>query len=119
MPKTTHSRYPTRRLDVSVGISYADSMDTGLRALLEVASKEERLLANPAPSAFVSKLDESAVVLTLRAWVARADYFPTMFDLTRAVKLAVEEAGLTIPFPQRDVHLDQAPAGTGSPGSRR
>ena len=106
-PLTNYSRNPVRRLDVSVGISYADSLDTGLKVLLEVASKEERLLSTPAePSAFVAKLDESSVVLTLRAWVARENYFAVLFDLTRAVKLGVEAAGLTIPFPQRDVHLD-------------
>ena len=105
-PLTNYSRNQTRRLDVPIGISYADSIDAGLRALLDVAAKEPRLLDTPEPAAFVSKLDDSSVVLTLRVWVRREDFFPVKFDLTRATKLAIEAAGLTIPFPQRDVHLD-------------
>lgn len=105
-PLTNYSRNATRRLDVSVGISYSDSIDAGLRAILEAAASESRLLPDPPPRAFVAKLDDSAVVLTLRSWVARENYFDVMFDLTRNLKLAVESAGLTIPFPQRDVHLD-------------
>lgn len=107
-PLTNFSRNATRRLDVSVGISYSDSIDAGLRALLETASAEKRLLTDPPPRAFVAKLDESSVVLTLRSWVARENYFDVLFDLTRDLKLAIESAGLTIPFPQRDVHLDGA-----------
>ena len=63
-------------------------------------------MGDPAPRAFVSKLDDSGVVLTLRVWVPREVYFDVLFDATRAIKLAIEAAGLTIPFPQRDVHFD-------------
>ena len=109
-PLTNFSRNPTRRLDVPVGISYSDSVDAGLRALLKLASEEKRLLDDPAPQALVSSLDDSSVTLVLRVWVRREDYWPVRNDLTRAIKLAVEAAGLTIPFPQRDVHLIPAKA---------
>ena len=57
---------------------------------------------------FVDALADSSVNLSLRVWVKREDYWPTRRDLTQKVKLALEEAGLTIPFPQRDVHLKNA-----------
>lgn len=107
-PLTNYSRNPTRRLDVPVSISYGDSIDTGLRTLMETAAREPRLLPDPAPRAFVASLDDSGVALTLRVWVPREVFFDVKFDLSRALKLAVEEAGLTIPFPQRDVHLRDA-----------
>ncbi len=102
---TNYSANPTRRLDIPVGISYADSIDAGLRALLETAKSDGRVLADPAPAALVTGMDDSAVVLTLRVWLPREVYWAAKFDLTRAVKLAIEAAGLTIPFPQRDVHI--------------
>ncbi len=105
-PLTNSTMNSTRRIDIPVSISYRDSIDTGLRVLLKWAADEPRLLQDPEPRAFVSKLDDSGVVLTLRIWVPREIYFDVLFDATRGVKLAIEDAGLTIPFPQRDVHLD-------------
>ena len=105
-PLTNYTFNSSRRIDIPVSISYKDPLDTGLRVLLDCASAESRLLQDPPPRAFVSKLDESGVVLTLRVWVPREVYFDVLFDMTRALKLAVEAAGLTIPFPQRDIHFD-------------
>lgn len=111
-PLTNYTFNTTRRIDIPISISYRDSIDAGLRALMECAAAESRLLEDPAPQSFVSKLDESGVVLTLRVWVPRELYFDVLFDMTRAVKLAIEAAGLTIPFPQRDVHVvGDAPLG--------
>lgn len=109
-PLTNYTRNPTRRLDIPVAISYGDSLDTGLRVLLDIASRETRLLPDPAPRAFVAALGDNGVELTLRAWVPRADFFDVKFDLSRALKLAIEDAGLTIPFPQRDVRVTQCVA---------
>lgn len=106
LPISNFSVNPSRRLDIPVSISYSDSMDAGIRALLDLAATEKRLLPDPAPAAMVSSLDDSAVTLTLRVWVSRQDYWAVRFDLTRAAKLAVEAAGLTIPFPQRVVHIE-------------
>ncbi len=100
-----YTRNGRRRLSVSVGIAYGDSIDRGLETLLAVAAGEARLLPDPAPSAAVTALGDSAVTLTLRGWTTVEDYWPTVFDLNRRVKLSIEEAGLSIPFPQRDVHL--------------
>ena len=110
-PLTNYTMNSTRRIDIPVSISYRDSIDTGLRVLMKCAADEPRLLQDPEPRAFVSKLDDSGVVLTLRVWVPREVYFDVLFDATRAIKLAIEKAGLTIPFPQRDVHLDAPPPG--------
>ena len=111
-PITNYSRNPNRRLDVAVDVAYSDSIDAGLRALLGAAAAEPRLLAEPAPAAMATALGESAVTLTLRVWTKREDYWNVRFALIRATKLAIQDAGLTIPFPQRDVHVvpDLVPA---------
>ncbi len=108
-PLTNFSRNPSRRLDIAVGISYGDSIDAGIKALLAVAAAESRLLGDPAPQAFAQALDESSVSLVLRVWVPRDAYWDVRFALVQAAKQAVEAAGLTIPFPQRDVHLVPPP----------
>lgn len=100
-----YTRNGRRRLAVSVGIAYSDSIDQGLEVLRAVAAEEPRLLPDPEPSVAVTALGDSAVTLTLRGWTSVEDYWPTTFDLNRRVKLAIEAAGLTIPFPQCDVHL--------------
>ena len=100
-----YTRNGKRRIDLTVGISYADDLDRGLQVLSDLAAAEKRFLPDPAPTAFVSALADSAVNLTLRGWTTVDDYWPTRFDLTRQAKLSIEAAGLSIPFPQRDVHL--------------
>ena len=104
-PVINYDRNPERLVRLSVGISYRDSIDAGVRALLEVAQAEPRALADKPPQVFVDSLGDSSVTLSLRVWVSRADYWPARRALTQASKEAIERAGLTIPFPQRDVHL--------------
>jgi len=76
---------------------------------LEVAratlADEPRLLADPAPQAMVTALADSSVNVNLRGWVNAGDYFPVVFDLNKTIKRRLEDAGFTIPFPQRDVHI--------------
>lgn len=105
-----YTRNGKRRLSVTVGISYGDDLDKGLEVLRAMAASEARFLSEPAPEAFVASLGESAVNLTLRGWTANTDYWQTLFDLSRRAKLEIEAAGLSIPFPQRDIHLFQTPA---------
>lgn len=99
------SRNPTRRVDVAVGVAYGDDTDKALEVALATLKGESRILNDPAPQAMVSALDDSAVIISLRGWVQAGDYWPVLFDLNRNIKRAIETAGLTIPFPQRDVHL--------------
>jgi len=95
----------TRRVDLVIGISYEDDMKKAKEVIEGVLAGDRRILPDPAPVVAVSELAESSVNLVVRPWVNCADYWPTYFDLTAQIKLALEANGLTIPFPQRDVHL--------------
>jgi small conductance mechanosensitive channel len=99
-----YSANPTRRLDIGIGISYGDDMDRGLAALKAMAEAEPRIHKDPAPQVMVMALGASSVDLNLRVWVAATDYWAVKFDLTKAAKDRIEAAGLSIPFPQLDVH---------------
>lgn len=100
-----YTRNGKRRMDVVVGIAYSDSIDSGLKVLQEICRSEPRLLQDPAPQTMVVAMGESSVNLQIRAWSTMADYWPTCWDLTKRIKEELEGVGLTIPFPQRDVHM--------------
>jgi small conductance mechanosensitive channel len=95
----------TRRVDMVIGVSYGDDLKKAKKVIEGVLAKDQRILPDPAPVVAVSELADSSVNLVVRPWVNCADYWTTYFDLTANIKLALEENGLTIPFPQRDVHL--------------
>lgn len=103
------TRNGTRRMDVLVGVAYDDDLDAGFRALQRLIDEEPRFLKDPAPQIMVQSLGDSSVNLQLRAWATVDDYWSIWWEMQKKVKLAVEEAGLTIPFPQRDVHHHNAP----------
>jgi small conductance mechanosensitive channel len=105
-----YSRLPTRLNDLGFGVDYNDDLDKGLETLLAIASADKRVLSDPAPVVFVDQLGDSAVVLRLRVWSVTGDYWDVRRALTKAGKDALEAAGLTIPFPQRDLHIKDAPA---------
>lgn len=100
------NRLPTRLVELKPGISYGDDIDKAKSVLVDVARKDQRVLATPEPIAFVSALNDSSVEISLRAWVLSNDYWDTLRALNEASKKALEAAGLSIPFPQLDVHLD-------------
>jgi small conductance mechanosensitive channel len=100
-----YSRVEARRLDVVVGISYGDDIDKAQAALLELMTSDSRVNAEPAPQALVEELADSSVNLDLRCWATAGDYWALRFDLNKAVKQRLDAEGITIPFPQRDVHL--------------
>jgi small conductance mechanosensitive channel len=102
-----YSRNPTRRLDLPVGISYEDDVEQAMALLLEHLVQDERVLPDPEPQVLVTGLGDSSVDLTLRCWANRPDFWSLRFDLNRNVKLWLDAAGISIPFPQRDVHLYQ------------
>lgn len=101
---TNYTRLPTRLVDLQFGIAYGDDIALGKQTLIDLAVADSRSLADPAPVVFVASLGDSAVELTLRVWANNADYWGLRRDLTEKGKLALEAAGLSIPFPQRDVH---------------
>lgn len=99
------TRNGKRRMDIIVGIAYSDSIDHGLAVLKKISVEEHRLLHDPAPQVMVTSMAESAVNLQLRAWANNDDYWQTYWDLNKRVKESIEAAGLTIPFPQRSIHV--------------
>jgi len=100
-----YSAEGTRRVDLTASISYGDSIDTAKAALMDEITKNELVLKDPAPFIGVSSMSDSSIDLAVRPWVKVADYWPVFFALNEAIKKRLEAEGLTIPFPQRDVHL--------------
>ena len=103
---TNFSAMPTRRIDFSFGIGYSDDIDKAKDILLKMAQKDDRVLKedNP-PEVMVEALGDSSVNLKLRTWVKSEDYWGLFFDITENVKKQFDGARISIPFPQRDVHL--------------
>ncbi len=102
-----YSAHPTRRIDLVFGIGYGDDLRHAKQVLLQVATADPRILKEPAPAVSVAALAESSVNLACRAWVKTPDYLDVSGDLLERVKLEFDAQGITIPFPQRDVHLHQ------------
>ena len=100
-----YSRVEARRLDLVVGIGYEDDIDKALAAMMDLLVKDERVNDDPEPQVMVKELGDSSVNLNLRCWMAPGDYWSLRFDLTKAIKQRLDAEGITIPFPQRDVHL--------------
>lgn len=99
-----------RRIDETYGIAYGDDIGAAIDILTRVATDEARVLSNPAPLIKVESLGDSSVNILFRVWTARADWWDAKLDLLRACKEALDAGGITIPFPQRDVHLLREPA---------
>ena len=95
----------TRRVDLTVGISYSDDMAKTKEILDRLAKEDSRILSDPGPTIAVAELADSSVNLVFRPWVKTSDYWNVRFDLTEKIKNALDEAGISIPFPQQDVHL--------------
>ncbi len=102
---------PTRRVDLSFGIGYGDDMGHAQRVLEEIVTSHELVLAEPAPSVKLHALGESSVDFLVRPWVKTPDYWTVYWDVTKAVKARFDAEGISIPFPQRDVHLYRAEDG--------
>jgi small conductance mechanosensitive channel len=100
------SHHDTRRVDVAVGVDYGASIDDTRKVLEKAAASIPQGLGDPAPAIVLLDLGDSAVNWAVRLWVNAGDYWPVKDALTRAVKVHLDEAGIGIPFPQMDVHLD-------------
>jgi len=95
----------TRRLDLVVGISYQDDIDRARSVIKSVLDAEPRLLDDPEPVIAVAELGESSVNLVIRPWVKTSEYWPVRFELIERIKTSLDQEGITIPFPQMDVHM--------------
>lgn len=102
---TNFAAKDTRRCDLKFGIAYDDDIAAAKKAIWEVLNADPRILKDPAPIVGVMELADSSVNLVVWPWVARTDFLQVKFDLNERIKAALESAGCTIPFPQRDVHL--------------
>jgi small conductance mechanosensitive channel len=105
---TNFSKQATRRVDIVFGIGYDDDLRKAKDVIKGLIEADERILKEPAPLVVISSLGDSSVNITTRSWVDAANYWPVFFDLTENVKLAFDANGISIPFPQTDVHLYQA-----------
>jgi len=98
----------TRRVDLVFGIAYGDDIDHARRVLEDVVSAHEKVLKTPEPVIRLHELADSSVNFICRPWVLTPDYWDVYWDLTATVKQRFDSEGISIPFPQRDVHLFQA-----------
>ncbi len=100
-----YSANAQRRMDLVVGISYADDIDKALKILDKIASQDERVLTKPERQILVTNLGESSVDLTMRLWTKKADFWGLRFDTMKKVKQIFDKEGITIPFPQRTLNI--------------
>ena len=101
---TNFSTKKQRRVDHVFGIGYDDDLKLAKNTLMEIMLADERVLAQPAPFVAVSELGDSSVNFVFRAWVATDDYWDVYFDMLEKVKLTFDEKGISIPYPQMDIH---------------
>jgi len=104
---TNFSAMETRRVDMRFGIGYGDDLRHAKQVLESLMAADPRVLKEPSCTIAVGELGESSVNLVCRPWVKSPDYWAVFFDTQEKVKLAFDEAGISIPYPQRDVHLHQ------------
>ena len=104
---TNYSMRDTRRIDMVIGIAYDADIRQAKKILEEIMAAEERVLKDPEVTIAVAELADSSVNFVVRPWVNSGDYWPTKFDLLETIKYRFDEAGIGIPFPQMDVHLQK------------
>ena len=105
-----YSAQENRRVDLVFGIGYGDDIKLAKDTLVQILDEDPRVLKDPAPTVAVSELADSSVNFVVRPWVKTADYWAVYFDITEKVKLTFDQKGISIPFPQQDVHMHQVTA---------
>jgi small conductance mechanosensitive channel len=104
---TNYSAKGTRRVELVFGIGYGDDIDHARQVIEGVISQDDRVLEDPAPAVVVSELADSSVNFKVRVWTIADDYWGFYFDTTEKVKKQFDAEGISIPFPQRDVHMHE------------
>jgi small conductance mechanosensitive channel len=102
---TNINTFGTRRVDLVAGIGYGDNIAKAKQVLEEIIASDERILKDPEATIAVVELADSSVNFVVRPWVNSADYWGVYFDTTEAIKTRFDAEGISIPFPQRDVHI--------------
>ncbi|MDX1680622.1 MAG: mechanosensitive ion channel [Akkermansiaceae bacterium] len=100
--------HDTRRVDMSVGVSYSDDLDKVEQIIHEVLKADERILDDPEPQVKVAELAGSSVNFNVRPWVKKEDYWSVFYDFQKTIKQRLDKEGVSIPFPQQDVYLHKA-----------
>ena len=103
-----YSAFGTRRIDLVASVSYGDSLDLVKATLEQILAEDDRILTDPAPTIAVLELADSSVNFAVRPWVKEEDYWDVRFDTQEKIKQRFDEKGISIPFPQQDVHLIKA-----------
>lgn len=107
---TNFSAKDTRRVDLVIGVSYQDDLKKVKEVLADILAKDERVLKDPAPTIGVVALGDSSIDFAVRPWVNAADYWGVYFDLLQGIKERFDKERISIPFPQRDIHVYRDPA---------
>ena len=105
---TNYSAMDKRRVDMVFGIGYSDDIDKAKNVTQSILSSDTRILKDPAPQVVVSELADSSVNFNVRPWVNTSDYWSVYFHVTEQIKKQFDAQNISIPFPQRDVHMYQA-----------
>ncbi|OIO72535.1 MAG: mechanosensitive ion channel protein MscS [Zetaproteobacteria bacterium CG1_02_53_45] len=105
---TNNSARATRRIDMVFGISYDDDIRKAKQIMQSIIDADERILKEPETLIAVGELANSSVNFNVRPWVNTADYWTVKFDLTEKIKLAFDDNGITIPYPQMDLHISKS-----------
>lgn len=100
------SRNPTRRIQIVLGIDYGDSIDEAIEVAKSVVAQESLVISDPEPQYVVGEMADSSVNIFVRVWVNTPDYWTVFFNLNKGLKEACDKAGITIPFPQRSLHIE-------------
>jgi small conductance mechanosensitive channel len=104
---TNINAYETRRVDLTAGIGYGDDIGKAKQVLTDILANHPKVLQDPAPNVQLLELADSSVNFIVRPWVKTEDYWTVYFDVMRSIKEQFDANGISIPFPQRDVHLHQ------------
>ena len=99
------TKYRRRRIDLVIGVGYEDDLKKAKKVIMKILTDHEKVLEKPEPLVAVSELADSSVNFIVRPWTKTADYFATRCDLTEQIKIALDKNGISIPYPQQDLHL--------------
>ena len=100
-----YTHHDTRRVDMTTGVSYNDDLNLALKTTMDIVTAHPKVLKDPAPQIEISEMGDSSVNIVIRPWSKTADYWDVFFDLQKSLKEGYDKAGLSIPYPQTDVHM--------------
>lgn len=104
---TNLSAHDTRRVDMTIGVGYGDDLNKAKQIIEDILASDERVLKEPAAQVAVANLGDSSVDFVVRPWVNAADFWAFKFDFLKTVKERFDQEGVSIPYPQQDVHMFQ------------